>query len=117
MSDLSSISPELLARYDGAGPRYTSYPTAVEFREDFQESDYLEVLRLADACGDAPLSVYVHLPFCERRCTFCGCHSFATTRKEVADPYLQHLLREIARVAERLPHRRRVAQFHLGGGT
>jgi oxygen-independent coproporphyrinogen III oxidase len=117
MSELSSISPDLLARYDGAGPRYTSYPTAVEFREDFQEADYLEVLRLADAGGDAPLSVYVHLPFCERRCTFCGCHSFATTRKDVADPYLQHLLREIALVADRMPHRRKVAQFHLGGGT
>jgi oxygen-independent coproporphyrinogen-3 oxidase len=117
MSTLSSISPELLARYDGAGPRYTSYPTAVEFREDFQEADYLEVLRLADACGDAPLSVYIHLPFCEHRCTFCGCHSFATTRKHVAAPYLQHLLREFALVAERLPHRRKVAQFHLGGGT
>lgn len=117
MSERPALSPELLARYDGAGPRYTSYPTAVEFREDFRESDYREALRLADACGAAPLSVYVHLPFCERRCTFCGCHSFATTRKDVADPYLGHLLREMALVAERLPHRRQVAQFHLGGGT
>jgi DNA-binding winged helix-turn-helix (wHTH) protein len=94
MSDLRSISAEMLARYDSAGPRYTSYPTAVEFREDFQEPDYLRALERADACGAAPLSVYTHLPFCERRCTFCGCHSFATTRREVAEPYLQHLLRE-----------------------
>jgi oxygen-independent coproporphyrinogen-3 oxidase len=117
VSDLSSISAELLARYDSAGPRYTSYPTAVEFREDFQEPDYLRALERADACGAAPLSVYTHLPFCERRCTFCGCHSFATTRKEVAEPYLEHLLCEFGLVAERLPHRRQVAQFHLGGGT
>jgi oxygen-independent coproporphyrinogen III oxidase len=117
MNDLPVLSAELLARYDSAGPRYTSYPTAVEFREDFQEPDYLQVLERADACGTAPLSVYIHLPFCERRCTFCGCHSFATTRKEVADPYLEHLLREIDLVAQRLPHRRKVAQFHLGGGT
>ena len=106
MSDLGSISAELLARYDSAGPRYTSYPTAVEFREDFQEPDYLRDLERADACGAAPLSVYTHLPFCERRCTFCGCHSFATTRKEVAEPYLEHLLREIDLVAARLPRRR-----------
>ncbi|HEX7598114.1 MAG TPA: oxygen-independent coproporphyrinogen III oxidase, partial [Polyangia bacterium] len=117
MNDLSAISAELLARYDSAGPRYTSYPTAVEFREDFQEPDYLTVLERADACGTAPLSVYIHLPFCERRCTFCGCHTFATTRKEVAEPYLEHLLCEIGLVADRLPHRRKVAQFHLGGGT
>ena len=117
MNDLRSIGPELLARYDSAGPRYTSYPTAVEFREDFQEPDYLRALGRADACGEAPLSVYTHLPFCERRCTFCGCHSFATTRKEVAGPYLEHLLREIELVAARLPHRRKIAQFHLGGGT
>ena len=117
MSDLRSIPAELLARYDSAGPRYTSYPTAVEFREDFQEPDYLGALERADACGTAPLSVYTHLPFCERRCTFCGCHSFATTRREVADPYLEHLLCEFGLVAERLPHRRKVAQFHLGGGT
>jgi oxygen-independent coproporphyrinogen III oxidase len=117
MSDLAKVSAELLARYDSAGPRYTSYPTAVEFRADFKEADYLRVLACADACGGAPLSVYVHLPFCERRCTFCGCHSFSTTRKQVAEPYLEHLLREIGLVAERLPNRRQVAQFHLGGGT
>ena len=117
MSDLGAVSAELLARYDSAGPRYTSYPTAVEFREDFQEPDYLRALERADACGAAPLSVYTHLPFCERRCTFCGCHSFATTRREVAEPYLEHLLGEFGLVAQRLPHRRRVAQFHLGGGT
>jgi len=117
MSDLAEVSPELLARYDSTGPRYTSYPTAVEFREDFREPDYLRALERADAVGTDPLSVYVHLPFCERRCVFCGCHSFATTRKEVAEPYLEHLLREIALLAERLPRRRKVAQFHLGGGT
>jgi oxygen-independent coproporphyrinogen-3 oxidase len=117
MSDLPSIPAEMLARYDSAGPRYTSYPTAVEFREDFQEPDYLRALERADAGGAAPLSVYTHLPFCERRCAFCGCHSFATTRKEVAEPYLAHLLAEMDLIAERLPHRRKVAQFHLGGGT
>ena len=117
MSDLRSVPAEVLARYDSAGPRYTSYPTAIEFRENFQEPDYLRALEHADACAAAPLSVYTHLPFCERRCTFCGCHSFATTRREVAEPYLEHLLCEIGLVAERLPHRRKIAQFHLGGGT
>jgi oxygen-independent coproporphyrinogen-3 oxidase len=71
----------------------------------------------ADALGDAPLSVYVHLPFCEERCLFCGCHVIVTKHKAMAAPYLELLKREVAMLAKRLPNRRRVAQLHLGGGT
>ncbi len=113
----SPVSPEVLARYDSAGPRYTSYPTAVEFHEGFTEAHYRESLAKADALGEAPLSVYTHLPFCEHRCAFCGCHAFGTTKREVTAPYLDHLEREMERVAALLPHRRQVAQYHLGGGT
>jgi oxygen-independent coproporphyrinogen-3 oxidase len=112
-----SVTAELLARYDQPGPRYTSYPTAVEFHEGFTGDDYELRLAEADRLGDAPLSVYVHLPFCEERCLFCGCHVIVTKHKEMAAPYLELLKREIAMLAERLPNRRRVAQLHLGGGT
>jgi oxygen-independent coproporphyrinogen-3 oxidase len=108
---------ELIVRYDRPGPRYTSYPTAVEFHEGFTAADYEEHLAAADPLGDAPLSVYVHLPFCEERCTFCGCHVIISPHKEKARPYLELLKREIDLVAARLPHRRKVAQLHLGGGT
>jgi oxygen-independent coproporphyrinogen-3 oxidase len=117
MSDSLHVSPELLARYDGAGPRYTSYPTAVEFHEGFTEAHYREALAKANALGDAPLSVYTHLPFCHQRCAFCGCHAFAPKKCEVVIPYLDHLEREIELVAALLPQRRKVAQYHLGGGT
>jgi len=112
-----AITAELLARYDRPGPRYTSYPTAVEFHEGFTAEDYERRLAEADRMGDAPLSVYVHLPFCEKRCLFCGCHVIITKHKEVAAPYLELLKRETRMLAERLPNRRRVAQLHLGGGT
>ncbi|MBP1611413.1 MAG: hemN 1, partial [Acidobacteria bacterium] len=108
---------ELIVRYDRPGPRYTSYPTAVEFHEGFTADDYERHLAAADPLGDAPLSVYVHLPFCEERCTFCGCHVIISPHKEKARPYLEMLEREIDLVAARLPHRRKVAQLHLGGGT
>ncbi|MCB9915205.1 MAG: oxygen-independent coproporphyrinogen III oxidase [Planctomycetes bacterium] len=107
----------LLTRHDRPGPRYTSYPTAVEFSEEVGLGQYEEHLARADALGDAPLSVYMHLPFCEERCLFCGCHVIITPHKEKAAPYLALLEREIDLVAAKLPHRRKVSQLHLGGGT
>jgi oxygen-independent coproporphyrinogen-3 oxidase len=111
------VTADLLARYDRPGPRYTSYPTAIEFNEGFTSDDYAARLAEADRLGDRPLSVYVHLPFCEERCLFCGCHVIISPRKDVAAPYLALLERETTLLAERLPHRRRFAQLHLGGGT
>ena len=108
---------DLLARYDRPGPRYTSYPTAVEFHDGFGVAEYERRLAEANVLGDAPLSLYVHLPFCEERCLFCGCHVIVTKHKEMAAPYLELLKRETQLLAARLPERRRVAQLHLGGGT
>lgn len=112
-----AVTADLLARYDRPGPRYTSYPTALEFNDSITVDDYLERLAEADALGDAPLSLYMHLPFCDERCLFCGCHVIISPHKHVAEPYLGLLGREIELLAERLPHRRRFAQLHLGGGT
>jgi oxygen-independent coproporphyrinogen III oxidase len=112
-----AVTVDLLARYDKPGPRYTSYPTAVEFHEGVTTRDYLDRLADANALGNAPLSMYMHLPFCEERCLFCGCHTIITKRKDVAAPYLGLIGREVELLAERLPDRRKFAQLHLGGGT
>jgi oxygen-independent coproporphyrinogen III oxidase len=111
------VTAELVARHDRPGPRYTSYPTAVEFHEGFTGTDYLARLGEADAAGADPLSIYMHLPFCEERCLFCGCHVIVTRHREAARPYLELLKRETELLAQRLPHRRGFAQLHLGGGT
>lgn len=118
MSPHQPISLETLRRFDRPGPRYTSYPTAVEFAESVGAEDYERKLRQADGAGaGAPLSLYVHIPFCRKRCNFCACHVISTPHREVTDRYLDYLEREVDAVAERLPGRRQLAQMHWGGGT
>jgi len=111
------LTPELLARYDRPGPRYTSYPTAVEFHAGVDHSEYVRRLADANLRSDDPLSLYVHLPFCEERCAYCGCNVVITKHREVANSYLDYLDREIDLLATHLPNRRRVSQLHWGGGT
>ncbi len=108
---------DLLNRYDRPGPRYTSYPTAVEFNERIGDAAYREALGRANAAADDPLSVYVHLPFCEARCSYCGCNVVITRHRDVAHRYLDYLDKEIDLLAAELPDRRRVSQMHWGGGT
>lgn len=108
---------KLLQRYDRPGPRYTSYPTAVEFDERYTAVDYRAKLAAANALTDEPLSFYVHLPFCDERCSYCGCNVVITKKHEIARDYLDHLHREIDLLADCLPNRRRISQYHWGGGT
>jgi oxygen-independent coproporphyrinogen-3 oxidase len=112
------VTEDELRRFDKPGPRYTSYPTAVEFHPGVGEAAYNAHLDAANAAGaDVPLSLYAHLPFCEHRCLFCGCHVVIARRDDVPERYLEYLKREVALVAERLPDRRQVAQLQWGGGT
>jgi oxygen-independent coproporphyrinogen-3 oxidase len=107
----------LLRQYDRPGPRYTSYPTAVEFNDSFDDAAYRGRLEAAASAGDEALSLYVHLPFCEARCSYCGCMVIITQKREVAARYLEYLEREIAMLAAALGGRRRLVQHHWGGGT
>ncbi|HYE87837.1 MAG TPA: hypothetical protein VEA16_15850, partial [Vicinamibacterales bacterium] len=78
----------LLERYDRPGPRYTSYPTAIEFHHGVKEAVYVDRLARLNRAGGQPLSAYVHLPFCQERCAFCGCNVVITPHREVASRYL-----------------------------
>jgi oxygen-independent coproporphyrinogen-3 oxidase len=106
----------LISKYDRPGLRYTSYPTAVEFKESFGAGQYETHLARADRQGGA-LSIYVHLPFCREMCRFCGCNVVATHDRSRADGYLDQLEKEVALVAAKLPNRREASQLHWGGGT
>jgi oxygen-independent coproporphyrinogen-3 oxidase len=116
------LTEELLRRYDVPGPRYTSYPTAPQWNDDFGPTDWDCILTSSNTApeGDRarPLSLYMHLPFCERMCLFCGCNIIVRRNHDWAEPYLATLKRDIAQLARRLDTAHRpVVQFHWGGGT
>src|SRR5690349_14627600 len=116
----TTISPELLRKYDVPGPRYTSYPTADRFVEAFGAGDYLQALaqrRGGPAALAMPLSLYVHIPFCESLCYYCACNKIITRHKSRAADYLRYLTREVELHAQVLGTGQAVSQLHLGGGT
>jgi oxygen-independent coproporphyrinogen-3 oxidase len=109
---------ELIARYDVAGPRYTSYPTAPQFHAGFGEAELRAAIRASNEEPiPRPLSLYVHLPFCSSPCFYCGCNRIITRDTGKADRYLDCLHREIELLAPLFDRDRPVRQLHLGGGT
>jgi oxygen-independent coproporphyrinogen-3 oxidase len=106
----------LIRRYDGRGPRYTSYPTALQFEDTFTPEDYRRHALASNASG-RPLSLYVHIPFCKTLCYYCACNKIITRNAERVAKYMQHLNREIDMQAELFDKARRVEQLHFGGGT
>jgi oxygen-independent coproporphyrinogen-3 oxidase len=114
------INPELLQRYDVAGPRYTSYPTADRFVEAFGEAEYLQALeqrRNGLGAKAYPLSLYVHIPFCESLCYYCACNKIITKHHERGAEYLSYLAREVNLNIAHLGRGQVVSQLHLGGGS
>jgi len=107
---------ELIHKYDKAGPRYTSYPTAPMFHDGINAAAYNDALSRASNI-DAPISLYLHVPFCDTVCYYCGCNKIATKQRHRATPYVENMLKEINMLADRLGDRRKVSQLHWGGGT
>ena len=114
--EIGQVSESLLEKYNRPGPRYTSYPTAPVWKDDFGPDDLEKSFARADALA-TPLSLYMHLPFCESLCLFCACNVSIQKDKSVAIPYLAALKKEIEHVAGRVSRKRQVIQFHWGGGT
>ena len=107
---------DLIVRYGGRGPRYTSYPTALQFSDRVAANDYK---RHAIASNDSgvPLSLYVHIPFCHSLCYYCGCNKIVTHNQARVDRYLEMLYREIEMQASLFDPSRKIEQLHFGGGT
>ncbi len=106
----------LIARYDQAGPRYTSYPTAVQFHDRFGPDDYRRAAAASNASA-RPLSLYFHIPFCDTVCFYCACNKVATKDRSLAQPYLDRVYRELAMQSALFDRGRVVEQLHWGGGT
>ena len=117
---MTVVTPELLTRFDVSGPRYTSYPTADRFVDAFGEDEYVLALqqRRQSAVGKSlPLSIYVHIPFCESLCYYCACNKIITKHHDRADVYLRYLSREIDLHTAHCGVGQTVSQIHFGGGT
>lgn len=117
LSQEVKFDPDMIKKYDKPAPRYTSYPPATEFSNQIDKGDYIrKIVQSNDR--KTPLSLYFHIPFCENACHFCGCNVIITRRKEVVEPYLKHLYREMDLYGTLIDtQNRRVVQLHWGGGT
>ena len=107
---------KLINRYDKAGPRYTSYPTALELHDGFTEAHYRQEIIKSNASG-GPLSLYFHIPFCDTVCFYCACNKIVTKNRQHTEPYLANILKEITLQGHLFAANREVRQLHWGGGT
>ncbi|MCS7306937.1 MAG: oxygen-independent coproporphyrinogen III oxidase [Aquificaceae bacterium] len=106
----------LIEKYDKPGPRYTSYPPATEFHQGVGHEDYRRKLKESNVKAN-PLSLYVHIPFCESACWFCGCNVIISHRKDVTRRYMDYIYREMDMLKDNIDSTRPVVQLHWGGGT
>lgn len=117
-NELPEFDRNLIASLPSSGPRYTSYPTADRFHEGFKEAEYIQALSLRNMGAlNKPLSLYIHIPFCNTICYYCGCNKIITKDKSRADAYIQYLEKEMELLAPHLGGRHQLAQLHFGGGT
>ena len=107
---------DLIVRHGGRGPRYTSYPTALQFSDEFGADDYREIAAVSNAT-DVPLSLYVHIPFCHTLCYYCGCNKIVTRNQDRVERYIEMLYREIDMQSALFDKKRKIEQLHFGGGT
>ncbi len=117
---MTVVSPDLLRQFDLPGPRYTSYPTADRFVDAFAAEEYVQALkqrRMGAAAMVMPLSLYVHIPFCESLCYYCACNKIITKHHDRAQPYLRYLAQEVDLHTAHIGTGQVVSQLHLGGGT
>jgi oxygen-independent coproporphyrinogen-3 oxidase len=107
---------DLIVRYGGRGPRYTSYPTALQFNEELTADDYRAKAKESNS-SDVPLSLYIHIPFCHSLCYYCGCNKIVTRNEQRVARYMEMLYKEIEMQAALFDKSRKVEQLHFGGGT
>lgn len=118
MKDFGEIDIELLKRFNQPGPRYTSYPTAPVFSQEFTADEYEREVSDTNANNDSsPISLYFHFPFCEKLCYFCGCNMMVTHDRTAIRTYNDYLKKEIELLVLLISPNRKVEQMHWGGGT
>ena len=117
MKNFGEIDIELLKRFNQPGPRYTSYPTAPLFSQEFTAEDFEREVVETNIENKSALSLYFHFPYCEKLCYFCGCNMMVTKNRDAITKYNDYLKREIERLLPEISKGRKVEQMHWGGGT
>ena len=117
MEHMPSFNRALVEKYDRPGPRYTSYPTAPQFHTAFAADNYIQAAQTSNQHAAKPLSIYIHIPFCQSLCYYCACNKIITQKTSRAVEYLEYLKKEIQLQAKLFDKKRSVTQLHLGGGT
>lgn len=108
---------DLISKYNVPVPRYTSYPPANFFQDNFTEKEFIKAVELSNTQQPQHLSFYIHIPYCKRMCYFCGCNSFSRTKDTDEKEYIEAVLNEIEIVCSRIDNKRKIAQIHYGGGS
>lgn len=111
------IDNKLIEKYNKALPRYTSYPPATSFHNEFTSDDYIKSIKASNNQGTKNISLYLHIPFCPRLCLYCGCTTLITRKEEMIKSYLEALKKEIGMLSQWIDLSRPVTQIHWGGGT
>ncbi len=111
------LDKKLIKKYNVAGPRYTSYPPANHFQDNFDETKYVKLLKDSNSNKPDSISIYIHIPFCPQICYFCGCNTTLFKNEESVETYIKALIKEIELVSQYLDPDRKVIQIHWGGGT
>ncbi len=111
------VDQQLLEKYNVPVPRYTSYPPANHFRDDFTEREYLDLIEASNTGSPEHIALYVHIPFCRKICYYCGCNACPLGKGDQVFDYIEAVKKEIVAVAARIDKRRKVSQIHYGGGT
>jgi oxygen-independent coproporphyrinogen-3 oxidase len=111
------ITDYLLNKYNVPVPRYTSYPPANHFNENFREDDFIKILNKSNTGKPENIAIYIHIPFCRKICSYCGCNSCLIGNGSLVAPYIEAIKKEITLVSQFIDKRRLVSQVHYGGGT
>ncbi len=111
------IDNKLIEKYNLPIPRYTSYPTANHFTNQFNETDYLDLIKLSNSALDNSIAFYIHIPFCKKICYYCGCNACILKSEQIVKDYIEALKNEIVKVISLIDRKRKISQIHFGGGT
>ena len=114
----SDINVDILKKFNQPGPRYTSYPTAPLFSDKFTAEDFKEEIATTNSDENlSDISLYMHFPFCEKLCYFCGCNMRVTSDRKMISEYNEYIKREVEMLLPLISKKRKLAQMHWGGGT